>query len=380
MSRLFQPIEIRGMMVPNRIVYPAIQMNMGLTNRRARAFYAERAQGGAGLIITANTAIDNLASEELWDGPEALAGFIGRLGKLTDQVHQAGGKIGLQLWQANRFPQGRGTQIADKEADPTSGERTAPSARDDMRELTIPEIEAIIYRFAKGARNVRDAGFDCVEVHGAHRYLACQFTSAETNQRSDKYGGDARRRMQFGIDLVTAIRAFVGPDFPILYRLGALETDDGETSPDSIAFAEELEKAGVDCLDVSTGGFGRSPVSPVKRDEMATLVFLAEAIKKNVGIPVIAVGKINTPEVAEAVLEQGRADMVAIGRQLIADAFWPKKVREDRFDEVVACDGCNINCYSPAFYRRLPEGAPLCKFNERVGREWEVPSPELAGD
>ncbi len=379
MSRLFQPIEIHGMEVPNRIVYPAIQMNMGLTNRRARAFYAERAQGGAGLIITANTAIDNLASEELWGGPEELAGFIGRLGKLADEVHEAGSKIGVQLWQANRFPQGRGTQIADKEADPDSGDRTAPSARDDMRELTIPEIEAIIYRFAKGARNVRDAGFDCVELHGAHRYLACQFTAPETNRRTDKYGGDSHRRMQFGVDLVTAVRAFVGPDFPILYRLGALETNNGETHPDSITFAAELEKAGVDCLDISTGGFGKAPVFPMKRNEMATLVFLAEAIKKNVGIPVIGVGKINTPEVAEAVLEQGRADMVAIGRQLIADAFWPKKVHAGRFDKVVACDSCNVNCCSPAFYRRLPEGAPLCKFNERVGHEWEVPSPEMAG-
>ena len=379
MSRLFQSIEIRGMAVPNRIVYPAVQMNMGLTNRRALAFYAERALGGAGLIITSNTAIDNLASEELWGGPEELAAFIGRLGKLTDRVHQAGSKIGLQLWQANRFPQGRGVQVASEEADPTSGERTAPSARDDMRELTIPEIEAIIYRFAKGARNVRDAGFDCVELHGAHGYLPCQFTSPEMNQRTDKYGGDARRRMQFGIDLVTAVRAFVGPDFPILYRLGALETDDGQTHPDSIAFARELEKAGVDCLDVSTSGYGKSPVSPVKRDEMGALAFLAEAIKQNVGIPVIAVGKINTPEIAEGILEQGRADMVAIARQLIADPFWPKKVREDRFDEVVACDGCNVNCYSPAFYRNLPEDPPLCKVNERVGHEWETPSPEMAG-
>ena len=378
MSRMLEPIEIRGMKVPNRIVYPAIQMNMGLTNRRARAFYVERAQGGAGLVITANTSIDNLASEELWGGPEELAGFLSRLGKLTDQVHEAGSVIGLQLWQANRFPQGRGTQIADQEADPDSGDRTAPSAREDMRELTIPEIEAIIYRFAKGARNVRAAGFDCVELHGAHSYLACQFTAPETNQRTDKYGGDARRRMQFGIDLVTAVRAFVGPDFPILYRLGALETDDGQTSPDSITFAQELEKAGVDCLDISTGGFGKALVSPVKRNDMASLVFLAEDIKKNVGIPVIGVGRINTPEVAEAVLAEGRADMVAIGRQLIADAFWPKKVREDRFDEVVACDSCNINCYSPTFYRKLPDDAPLCKVNERVGHEWEIPSPEMS--
>ncbi|HUV43476.1 MAG TPA: tRNA-dihydrouridine synthase, partial [Dehalococcoidales bacterium] len=118
------------------------------------------------------------------------------------------------------------------------------------------------------------------------------------------------------------------------------------------------------------------PVSPVKRNKMGSLVYLAEPIKKAVSIPVIAVGKINTPEIAGDILTKERADMVAIGRQLICDPLWPKKVREGRFDEVVACDSCNINCYSPAFERRLSEGAPLCKFNERVGREWEIPAPE----
>lgn len=376
--KLFEPITIRNMELRNRIVYPAIQMNMGLTNRRARAYYTERAQGGAGLLMTGNTSIDNLASEELWDSREGLAGFIGRLRNLTNQVHEAGAKIGLQLWQANRFPQGQGTQVAGKEADPNSGDRVAPSPREDMRELTIPEIEAIIYRFAKGARNVRDAGFDCVELHGAHRYLACQFTSPQFNQRTDKYGGDAQRRMQFGIDLVTAVRAFIGPDFPLFFRLGALEKEAGVIHPDSIAYAQELEKAGVDCLNVSTCGFGKKHSSPVKRDKMGTFIFLAEAIKKKINIPVIGVGRINTPQVAETILEQGQADMVAIGRQLIADPFWPKKVREGQFHEVITCDSCNINCYSAAFYRHLPEGSPLCKVNERVGREWEIPAPELA--
>ncbi len=373
--KLFQPITIRGMEVRNRIVYPAIQMNMGLTNRRARAFYTERALGGAGMLITANTAIDNLASEELWGGPEELKAFIGRLHWFTNQVHEAGAKIGLQLWQANRFPQGRGVQMAGNEVDPTSGDKVAPSAKEDMRELTIPEIESIVYRFAKGSQNVRGGGFDFVEIHGAHRYLACQFTAPETNQRNDKYGGNPRRRMQFGIDLVKAVRAFVGPDFPIFFRLGALEKGRA-IHPDSIAYAQELEKAGVDCLDVSTGGYGGTPVSPGKRTKMGRLVFLAEVIKKNVNVPVIGVGRINTPEVAEEILDNGQADMVAIGRQLIADPFWPKKVREGRFNEVVACDSCNINCYSPAFERRLPENAPLCKVNHRVGREWESPAPE----
>jgi 2,4-dienoyl-CoA reductase (NADPH2) len=373
--KLFDPITIRGMTVPNRIVYPAIQMNMGLTNRRARAFYGERAVGGAGLLLSANIAIDNFASEELWGEADGLTDFLKRLGHLVQQIHDAGAKMGVQLWQANRFPQGRGTQIADVEMFPDSGARVAPSPREDMRQLTIPEIESIIYRFAKGARNVRDAGFDCVELHGAHAYLPCQFSAPETNQRNDKYGGDPRRRMQFGIDLVTATRAFVGLDFPILFRLGVLEKG-GKVNPDSIAYAQELVKAGVDCLNISTGGFAKTPVTPGKKAKMGTLVFLAEAIKPHVNVPVIAVGKINTPEIAEEILKQGRADMVAIGRQLIADPFWPKKVRENRVDEIIACDACNINCSSSAFKRNLPEDAPLCKNNERVGKEWEIPAPE----
>jgi len=373
--KIFEPITIKGMEVRNRIVYPAIQLNLGLTNRRARAFYTERARGGTGLLITANTSIDNLACEELWGGTEELAAFVGRLRLLTDQIHEAGGRIGLQMWQGNRFPQGRGVQIAGKEADPSSGERIAPSVLEDMRELTVPEIESIIYRFAKGCRNVRDAGFDCVEIHGAHRYLPCQFTSTEANKRTDKYGGDLAGRMKFGIDLVTAVRAWVGPDFPIFFRLGAFDKD-GSIDPESLTYAQELEKAGVDCLDISTAGYGRIAVAPPKRDKMGTWVFLAEAIKKKVNIPVIAVGRINTPEVAEEIITKGQADMVAIGRQLICDPFWPKKVLENRFSEVVACDSCNINCYSPAFERKLPEGAPICKFNERVGREWEIPAPE----
>jgi 2,4-dienoyl-CoA reductase (NADPH2) len=373
--KLFEPINIRGMIVPNRIVYPAIQMNMGLTNRRARAFYAERARGGAGLVITANTSVDNLACEELWGGKKELAEFISRLRLLTDQVHAAGARMGLQLWMDNRFPQGHGVQVAGKEADPSSGDRIAPSALEDMRALTIFEIESIIYRFAKGARNVREAGFDCVELHGAHRYLLCQFTSPEVNKRTDKYGGDLAGRMKFGLDIVSAVRAFVGPDYPVLFRLGALDNN-GIISPDSLTYARELEKAGVDCLDISTSGYGKLPVSPTKRNRMGTLVPLAEAIKKVVKIPVIAVGKINTPEVAEGILTKGQADMVAIGRQLIADPFWPKKVREGRFKEVVACESCNINCYSPAFERKLPPGAPLCKHNDRVGKEWEIPAKE----
>jgi 2,4-dienoyl-CoA reductase (NADPH2) len=368
--KLFEPITIRNMVLPNRIVYPAIQLNMGLNGRRARTFYSRRAKGGAGLIITANTSIDNFACEDLWGGSAGLNDFIKRLRTLTNDVHAAGGKIGVQLWQGNRFPQGRGVQVAGKEMDPASGERVAPSPTEDMRALTIPEIEAIIYRFAKGARHVRDAGFDCVEIHGAHSYLLAQFSNPATNRRTDSFGGDVEGRMKLGVDIVKAVRAFVGPDFPILFRLGALE-ENGQIHPESLIYARELERAGVDCLDISTGGWGPNPVIPTKKQPMGTFVYLAEPIKKAVKIPVIAVGRIQHPEIAESILEKGQADLVAIGRQLIADPDWPLKVRENRFDEVVKCDACNINCSAPAFERNLPPDAPLCKNNPLAGREWE---------
>jgi 2,4-dienoyl-CoA reductase-like NADH-dependent reductase (Old Yellow Enzyme family) len=369
--KLFEPITIRSMVVPNRIVYPAIQLNMGMNGRRARAFYSERARGGAGLVLTANTAIDNFACEDLWGGTAGLNGFIKRLRVFTDDVHAARGKIGVQLWQGNRFPQGKGVQAAGQEMYPDSGARIAPSAVEDMRALTLPEIDSIIYRFAKGARNVREAGFDCVEIHGAHRYLLAQFSNPATNQRTDQFGGDLAGRMKMGVDIVKAIRAFVGPDFPILFRLGALE-ENGQIHQDSLIYALELEKAGVDCLDISTGGWGPISVSPAKQNPMGTFVYLAEPIKKVVKIPVIAVGRINTPEVAESILEKGLADMVAIGRQLITDPYWPLKVKENRFNDVVACESCSINCFAPAFERKLPPDAPICKNNPVAGKEWEA--------
>lgn len=369
--KLFQPISINNMKLANRIVYPAIQLNMGLANRRARAFYSERAKGGVGLIIAAATSIDNLSCEELWGGSEGLASFIERLHSFTNEIHHFGVKIGLQLWQGHRYPQGRGQQIAGVEVNPDSGDPISPTAEPGMRALTVSEIESIIYRFAKAAYNVRQAGFDCIELHGAHRYLLCKFTNPDLNRRTDLYGGSPAGRMKFGLETVKAVRAFVGPDFPILFRLGVLELN-GEIHPESMIYAQELEKAGVDCIDVSSGGWGKYPVSPNKRNPMGTFAYLSSPIKKRVNIPVITVGRINTPEVAEQILTKKQADMVAIGRQLICDPLWPNKVREDHFNEVISCDSCNVNCYASTFKRRLPKGAPMCKYNQRVGKEWEV--------
>jgi len=213
------------------------------------------------------------------------------------------------------------------------------------------------------------AGFDFVELHGAHGYLLSQFFSPAFNHRTDEYGGSLAGRMRFGLECVSATRAAVGENYPIFFRLGAWEDmADGIKIEEAVRFATELEKAGVDVIDVSVGhlegpGFGASP-APDK--PMGTFANLAEAIKKKVTVPVMAVGRINTPEVAETLLAEGKADLVAVGRQLIADPFWPGKVAAGQFEDVVPCISCNV-CLDTAF----TAGEVKCSVNASLVKEAE---------
>jgi NADPH-dependent 2,4-dienoyl-CoA reductase/sulfur reductase-like enzyme len=238
-----------------------------------------------------------------------------------------------------------------------------------MRALTISEIEEIISRFARGAVKAREIGFDYAEVHGAHGYLFCQFFSPADNHRTDKYGGDLAGRMRLGVECVRAMRQAVGEHYPLFFRLGAWEDRPGGiTIEDSTKFAVELEKAGVDVLDISVGASilpSSSAISGPGQPE-GTLVPYAAAIKKRVGVPVIGVGRVKTPAFAESVLAQGKVDLIAIGRQLIADPLWPQKIAEGKEDEIVPCISCNV-CMDTG-----PRGSGLrCSVNASVTRESE---------
>ena len=360
---LFEPITIRGLEFKNRIVMPPMQVAVGLRSRRARAYYAERAQGGAGTIIMAATSVDLFTSDDAWGKPNGVDSFLEGVGPLIQEVKQAGARIGVQLWHGNQFPAGTGAP------QDTSGEAVAPSATKENRELTISEIETIISRFAGAAANAKRAGFDFVEVHGAHGYLACQFFSPATNHRNDKYGGDLSGRMRFGLECVVAMRAASGTDYPIFYRLGAWEDiAHGLTIEESASFASELEKAGTDVIDVSLGSMSGTGLiaGPGSEQPEGTFVSLAEAIKNSVTTPVIAVGRFRTPEVAEAVVAEGRADMVAVGRQLIADPHWPHKVEAGRAADILPCISCN------ACFETVVSGTSLrCSVNASAGKELE---------
>lgn len=364
--KLFDPITIRGMKLKNRIVFPAMgygSQDYGTDEgERIISLWAERAAGGAGCVIQGAVAPANLIPDEDLGQSIPPARYIEALSCLVKAVHKGGAKFGVQLWQTNQYPAGRMGPLSGRQEwvapSPKVYKGTAksfiymPPGEDiQMRELTTAEIAALIRRFAVASKLLRETGADFVELHLAHGHLLNQFFSPAHNHRRDQYGGDLAGRMRFGLDCVQAVRAATGDSYPIFVRLGAEDEKGlgGITLDDSLAFAIELEKAGVDCLDVSVGAPAGSSyaswVCPPPKSPLGTYAHLSEAIKKRAHIPVVAVGRINTAVVAEEILGKGRADLVAIGRQLICDPNWPKKVAEGRSEEIIACDSCNTYCW-----------------------------------
>jgi 2,4-dienoyl-CoA reductase-like NADH-dependent reductase (Old Yellow Enzyme family) len=363
LAALFSPFKVKGLEIKNRIIMAPLQLSLGFRSQRARAFYVERARGGVGAITLPATAVDILASDEAWGKSGALASFLQGMSSLVDGIHEAGARVGIQLWHGFNFPAGlSGVQ----------GELIAPSPAGQARELKAAEIKVIVGKFASAAKSAKAAGLDFVNIHGAHAYLLHRFFSPLDNHRSDKYGGSVEKRMTFALEVVKAVRKAVGEDYPIFYRLSAEEgVVGGITLEQSLKLAQALKKAGIDVIDVSYGRLPRQ-IMPSKKQPMGTYVAQAEAIKKAVDIPVIAVGRINSPELAAGIIYQKRADLVALGRQLITDPQWAKKAQDGRFDAILSCDSCNKNCVKsiPENRKRLRyEDLSLCSVNPRAGKE-----------
>jgi len=386
---LFSPIRIGAMELKNRIVMPA--MVLGLNEEQAQAFYVERARGGAGAVITAAVDVDALTKKEGFGRTISLDDYLSALPRLAEAVHQAGAKVGFQLISAMPPPwnilqdvvEGRssiyGRVKAIKKGLPQVSDQALPEGKKPFDDFSVEDIKATVDQVAQATALVKAAGFDFVEYHACHTHfsLLCQAFSPLSNHRRDRYGGDLSGRMRLGLECMAAARATVGIGYPLSYRLPALEGEPGGiTLEDAIAYAVELEKVGVSIIHVSVGP--SLSASPLPKEPMGTYAHLAEAGKQHVNIPVIAVGRINTPEVAEAILRDGRANLVAIGRQLIADPFWPRKAAEGHADEIVACDSCS-RCYGAIGHVSVKPGTPICRLNPRAGREGEQPEAVSPG-
>jgi len=290
--------------------------------------------------------------------------YIPGFRRLVRAVHGEGGKIVIQLNHAGRKTSSSvtGSAIVGPSALPFPGKMEIP------KELTVSEIHEIVEAFGEGAFRVKETGADGVEIHMSHGYLINQFLSPFSNKRSDAYGGTLERRMKMAIEVLSAVRNRVGDHFPILCRISADEyIEGGLRVEEAIEIAKALEANGADALHVSacgaTGFFDIPSDVPPYYAEEGVFAHLAQRIKTAVDLPVIAVGRIRTAQVAERILMAGGADLTAMGRALVADPHLPRKVLEGRSEEIIPCISCN-RCVQSA--RR---GELRCAVNPQVGRE-----------
>ncbi len=362
---LFEPLQAGPLTLKNRIVMGSMHTRLETTpggSVRAAAFYAERARGGAALIITGGYSPD--AAGLL----EADAGALDHPGKLaehrvvTDAVHAAGGRICLQILHAGRY--------AKHDALVGASDIPSPINRRRPRALATAEVERTVASYAACAALAREAGYDGVEIMGSEGYLISQFTALRTNQRSDQYGGPLANRLRFPLEVVRATRARVGADFLILFRMSALDlVEGGLNAEETLQLARALEAAGVDVLDTGIGWHeARVPTIAYMVPRAAWREATAR-IKSAVAIPVMATNRINTPELAEALLEQGVADLVSLARPLLADAAFALKAEQGRADEINTCIACNQGCLDYLFRNKVAS----CLVNPRACHETLYP-------
>lgn len=363
---IFEPASIADLEVKNRLVMAPIGTRLtnevGGVTRGMIDFYTERAKGGVGIIIVEGTCVDFplavASSKNLRLHDNA---YIGGHAELVESVHIYGTKIISQLLHVgrNRRPID-GLQPVAPSAVPCKAFDVTP------KELTILEIETIVSKFVEAAVRAKTAGYDGIELHGAHGYLIAQFMSSASNHRNDRYGGRLENRMAFPLEIIHGIRQALGANYPIFFRLSGDEfVNGGMNIETSKRISKILEDAGVDAIDVSAGTYDSLPtmIEPMSYAE-GWKINLSEAIKNSVNIPVIGVSVIRSPKYAKEILEKKRVDFVALGRPLAADPYWPQKAMEGKGEGIIPCISCN-RCL-----KRISSDLPIrCTVNPLTGQE-----------
>lgn len=359
----------------NRVAMPPMVRNYadekGFATPRYIAHIDRIARGGVGIMVLEASFVRpdgrGFSHELGLHTDDAIPG----LRKLAETAHAHGAAIGPQIFHAGRQTSSKVTGVQPVAPSPMPD----PTIKEMPRQLEIEEIREIVDDFAQAAGRTKEAGCDFVEIHGAHGYLITQFLSPFSNCRDDQYGGSDEGRMRFVSEVLQAVRKTVGSDFPIIMRISANEmVSDGLTLEDGAKIGKELEKLGVDAIDVSSGNytsFNRGyMIAPMSMPD-GLLVPFAERIKNCVKIPVIAVGKIRSPAQADDIIHTGKADFVAIGRSLLADPDWPKLAQDGRANQIRSCIACNQGCITRLFSSQ----DVWCTVNPETGREDEFGKP-----
>ena len=366
-GRLWEPFRIGRMELKNRVVMPPMVTRYAsddsFITERSKNYYEARARGGAGLIIVEATYVHRNG----WAFPNQIGisddKFIPGLKELVDVVHRHGARIAIQLHHG-----GRQAKEALSGLQPVAPSPLPMAGGEMPREMTVDDIAETVVYFAEAAVRARKAGFDGVELHGAHGYLIDQFLSPISNIREDEYGGDVRRRARFLLEIIAAVKEAVGDDYPVWCRMDGKEYGvEGITLEDAKQTARLVQEAGLMALHVSAWG----PETPINRTTptfvSAVIEDLVAGIKEAVSIPVIAVGRI-TPEDGERILKEGKADLIAIGKAMLADAEWANKVASGMVDDInpcIICNGCRDDLRNPKLV------GIRCSVNATLGREKE---------
>lgn len=379
--KLFEPTEIGGIPVKNRIVMAPMTthyVRKGLVTERMINYYQARARGGVGLVTVEDGIVDYPLGNNT-DNPLAADHdrCIPGLKRLSQAIKKEGAKVMLQLSHAGR----RAGHLSPRTMRLTRTGGRLPVAPSPLahptpghvvpRPLSTEEIHGIIEAFGMAARRTVDAGFDMIGLHCAHMYLLGQFLSPWANKRNDTYGGDLQGRLKIVLEIIRRIKNEVGSGYPIVCRMNGQEPQDGNTAEDLKLIAKALEANGVAALHVSVG-FGSIlwdkdfiPAEATMGMPEGCIVHLAENIKKAVSIPVIAVNKIRHVDFAERVLQENRADLIALGRPLLADPEWVNKAQQRRWEEIRPCVSCCQGCVG-----NIEKGRPIsCLVNPMLGRE-----------
>jgi 2,4-dienoyl-CoA reductase (NADPH2) len=362
--RLFEPVDLGIALLPNRIIMGS--MHTGLEARpdgmeRLAAFYAERAQGGAALIVTGGFSPNDAGNLSSHRAEISTAEDSRRHKVIPRAVHKAGGRIALQLLHSGRY--GLHERIVAPSA------LKSPINPHTPREMTAAEIEATIDDFARAAALAREAGYDGVEVMGSEGYLLTQFLALRTNRRTDDWGGALENRMRFPVEVVRRTRAAVGRDFIIVYRISALDLVEGGLEvQETQRLAKELEAAGATLLNTGIGWHEARIPTIAQAVPRGGFAWATRRLKQAVRIPVAASNRINAPEVAEAIIARGDADMISAARAMLADAEFANKARAGDRAGINICIACNQACLDHYFI-----GQPAsCVVNPRAGRETKL--------
>ncbi len=369
--RLFTPIEIKpGFVLKNRLIMPAMHhlyTDHGYCTPRFREYYYKRAEGGLAMVIVGSCRFDDYGAKDnsmSLRTDDTIPGWK----EFTDGMHRRDCKVAVQLYHAGRYMPKRDV--------PCGGDALAPSAvfssytRETAPEMTRAQIEEVIRNWAAGALRAKQAGFDAVEILGSAGYLISQFLSPVTNLRTDEYGGSWENRCRFPLEVIRAVRAAVGPEYPLIFRLGAKDFIPGSNGTEEAgAFARLAQEAGIDLFNV-TGGWHETKVPQLPAEvPRGGLSYLAREIKKQVTVPVIMCNRMNDPAVAEETLALGRADLIGMGRPLLADPDFPNKAKAGRADTIRHCVACNQGCLANTFFDKPVK----CLVNGLCGREYELP-------